>query len=50
MAKRSYMTNFLRNLVVVVVPIVLRLIAEQIESIFRKESRRNESKSTSQER
>lgn len=30
------MTNFLRNLVVVVLPVVLRLIATQIEAIFEK--------------
>lgn len=28
------MQNFLRNLVVVVLPVVLRLIASQIEDIF----------------
>lgn len=30
------MVNFLRNLAVVVLPVVLRLIAAQIEDIFQK--------------
>lgn len=39
MAERFvYMANFLRNLVVVVLPLVLRLVAEQIEEIFEKGS------------
>lgn len=31
------MVNFLRNLAVVVLPVVLRLIATQIEGLFQKE-------------
>lgn len=38
MAERFYMANFLRNLVVVVLPVVLRLVAAQIETIFEKGS------------
>ena len=30
------MVNFLRNLVVVVLPVVLRLVASQIEELFQK--------------
>ena len=30
------MVNFLRNLAVVVLPLVLRLVAEQIEALFQK--------------
>lgn len=44
MAERiQYMANFLRNLVVVVVPIVLRLVATQIEELFEKGANMDES-------
>lgn len=33
-----YMVSFLRNLAVVVLPVVLRLVAAQIEAIFQKGS------------
>ena len=33
-----YMVNFLRNLAVVVLPVVLRLVATQIEDLFQKGS------------